>query len=97
MEHTKTPYEIVKAPTNEYGFRFEIMSGNHNVAILSTRPESEANAEFIVKACNNYDKLVDLLRKSKASVWRDKPLGDSLNSEIETLLSQIDKEAKWVN
>ena len=67
MEHTTTPWEYFKGNANGKGLvRIESgidarPSGIH-IASLVRNEESEANAAFIVKACNTHEKLVKIAR-----------------------------------
>jgi hypothetical protein len=64
-EHTKTPYTIATLTETNTD---TIVLGNNNATVCETfyywrdKKECESNAEFIVKACNNYDKLVEVLK-----------------------------------
>ncbi len=66
VAHTPTPWHITTNPHNEGDGTFYIVDGTINavsVAQLETDDSvrDEANAAFIVRACNAHDGLVDCL------------------------------------
>lgn len=68
MEHTPTPWEV-----DNHGIIFH---GKTQIGTVATQPmykeapegTTEANARFIVKACNNYEKLVEALEAIKRHI-----------------------------
>lgn len=54
----------------------------------ATKDEAEANAEMIVKAVNNHDKLVDMLKLVLKEKYRESN-GSIQNTEIETMAEQL--------
>ena len=67
MEHTKTPWHDTGLP-DSCGYK-AINGDTHNVCVIHHDPntikEQKANAEFIVKACNSHDALVEALQGLK--------------------------------
>lgn len=59
-KHTPTPYRLVKP--EGYGKSTLIMSGTDIVAEMIKFERKIPTGEFIVKACNNHDRLVDVLK-----------------------------------
>lgn len=57
--HTKTPWEV-----SRYGLtQLEIMNENGTqIAVLQNHTDGRNNAAFIVKAVNNHEALVELLK-----------------------------------
>ena len=56
-EHTPTPWHI-----GPY-YKQDIESPTGHIATCRSVPAGEANAEFIVRACNAHDALVEALRE----------------------------------
>ena len=66
MEHTETPWKVA-ADFWKSNTRIVEVFGSHVLAVTIdchpvTAAEAEANAKFIVKACNNHDRLVETLK-----------------------------------
>ena len=64
QKHSELPFELSFS-----GERTHLLghNGTPDIAIFrQTRPESEitANAQYIVKACNSYPKLIEALKKA---------------------------------
>ncbi len=69
-EHTPTPWAVCLNPPNPQWFA-EItiydIAGDRRVAdVASLMAPSKANAEFIVRACNAHDQLVEAMALIKA-------------------------------
>ncbi len=79
MEHAPTPWEVWN--------RFNIRAGDHRSLVPGgSSQEMEANAAFIVKACNNFDKLIVLLNNIL-----EEPFHEGLEAEIKALLGEVEK------
>ena len=60
-KHTPTPWKM--SETAPASGNYEVHTEEDTIAYISgmTAPNSKENAEFIVKACNSYDKMRELL------------------------------------
>ena len=56
MNHTPTPWHLHKVSERDYNI------GDSNDSCIATAYWNEANAEFIVKACNSHDALLEALK-----------------------------------
>jgi len=67
MSHTPTPW---KAEENRV---FQIKHPTFRIAICTSNSadylEEKANAEFIVRACNNHDELLEALKESQIALY----------------------------
>jgi hypothetical protein len=73
FQHTETPWQSHKYPSIHGGYGFQIRNAAYpGIVVLSIQPginsdriESicEANAKFIVTACNSYDEMVMALEQ----------------------------------
>ncbi len=63
MTHTLGPWKAIHEPIdgNKWGLH-TIWSDTILVARTCFAPSSEANAEFIVRACNSHDELLEALK-----------------------------------
>lgn len=98
--HTATPYRVEQRPNATSDFRFVIMAedGMPTIALViqpgaGLRPgetpeqRAKANAEFIVKACNSYQRRADLLAEliewaGQMGGW-EAPCWDKVQAELE--------------
>ena len=75
MKPTKTPYRVVPMD-NKYGYQICAGEGRGNLRIIATctaphggagvktmTPQAKVNAEFLVRACNSFELLVDLAQR----------------------------------
>ena len=61
-QHTETPWEVYKSANGLYiqtPNRNRIIATIYPTRVVSQHQDMEANARFIVKACNNHDALVE--------------------------------------
>jgi hypothetical protein len=72
-EHTATPWK------QHPGFFTSMYSGDKQVAItggptvdVKNIHEREANARFIVKACNHFDEMLETLKEAKTELFAAK-------------------------
>lgn len=66
MSHTPTPYHVVTGRANS-----TVCAGAFAVAVGC----KQADAEFIVRACNTHDELMSALQDALAYIMRAKPPG----------------------
>ncbi len=59
-EHTKTPWEAVIQEDPQWMVR--VKGTDFHIICLTSQGNDQANAEFIAKACNNYDGYVETLK-----------------------------------
>ena len=92
-KHTETPYELSRNKELINIIKKWETQGVTRLATMSDRfspEETEANARFIVKACNNHDKLVETLNGILELCNGYTPLDkDFLRGAILARLSQI--------
>ena len=69
-EHTPTPW---LATTHNSGMICIGRAHNSVAAIGTTNPTNSANAEFIIRACNSHEKLVEACKAAHAFLCSDKP------------------------
>ena len=81
MEHTALPWEIGKSYTDDIAIR-ELSPDNECVAdvLCLSDGEQEANAEFIVRACNSYEALVEACKL--AAKYVSKMVADDVQTVI---------------
>lgn len=60
MTHSKLPWKVTYSKAKK---RIFIESNNQFDIIVQMLNGEVANAEFIIKACNNHDKLIEMVRK----------------------------------
>lgn len=59
-KHTTTPWKVILCHTG-----YEVIDrDNRSVFNRSNPHEQEANAQFIVRACNNFDALLEVCKKA---------------------------------
>jgi hypothetical protein len=99
MKHTKLPWKLFYEGSGDY---LIINNNGEEIASLS-RPDAhflhtgkgavinEANAEFIVTACNNHYELLEILRKSKTLAEAIISKLAMENSSVNLLLAEIDQ------
>lgn len=65
--HTPTPWTISRAKGPHYQFiRIrQVGTIDYHASVRINLPESEANASFIVRACNNYEELLEACKLAK--------------------------------
>lgn len=100
-KHSALPWKIIRK--NKSG---GVVIGNddHRVAITKTykilrlKKSNCANAAFIVRACNNFEALLN------ACKWAEKMLGDvgyigreGAITELKQVIEQAEQEGKWGN
>lgn len=97
MKHTPTTWT--------WGFNESKADSPPNVEILDTEGvaiialchddygREEANAAFIVLACNNHDKLVEALKKA-IEVMKDNEIDTMLSGEFDVLFEDVIAEAE---
>lgn len=95
--HTKTPLTIQETP-NDLDFYCDINDGNGEpILSVYNHPESDKRAEFIVKAVNNHDRLVECLKQfvdNGVAVGRDNFHSELLlHNTAQQLLTEINKES----
>lgn len=59
-EHTKIPWEAVLLEDPQWMVR--VKGTKLHIICLTSQDNDQANAEFIVNACNNYDEHVEILK-----------------------------------
>jgi len=71
-KHTPTPYKLVQV---QGGFGLISNDNNEYVTTIYQRDNNQvkANAEFIVRACNNHNKLVEALERALYIIGDYKP------------------------
>lgn len=68
-QHTKTPWEVDIVKDDEgIPDEYNIYAGNIEIAYVSTN--QQANASFIVTACNCHDELVSLLTDVESMLFQ---------------------------
>jgi len=67
MKHTTLPWKIFPALDG----RYHIMADYQTIITIWDFPEAKANAEFIVRACNCHEELVDLCQYIDYAVGGD--------------------------
>lgn len=98
MEHTPTPWEV-----DNHGIIFH---GKTQIGTVATQPmykeapegTTEANARFIVKACNNFEAMRDTLKACYRDVINHQHTGNTKEfpnrydavKNLELVLSQIE-------
>ena len=87
-KHTPTPWSVDDT-------RLGIMAGYQSIAqtfrdrsktIADREAEAQANAAFIVRACNAHEQLVEALKQTADTLWNlaDKfPLGSAVRNTLE--------------
>lgn len=81
QKHTPLPWELKRTPEN----RYKIIKGDLQVAstgIPFWYPESEANAEFIVKCVNNHYKLLEACKEALSNSLGEMEKGQILRQAI---------------
>lgn len=90
-EHTELPWKITDANRNG-----DVYIGNkhtHHMIIVESSPlkgETQADAEFIVRACNSYEDLLAICRAS-AKAFRKLSNG-AMAAQIEAAIAKATKE-----
>ncbi len=86
-QHTPGPWRVERSPLPSLPSHVGISGGDHIwlaavVARLNGQkyPEGEANAAFIVRACNNHEALVAALRSCSEALDEAKRFADSKGS-----------------
>ncbi len=78
MKHTPTPWtaETHTVQDGKGGYKYVRVypsdNYSHEVALVTTKIDSQedkANAEFIVRACNSHDKLIEALKEASDLLW----------------------------
>lgn len=86
MKHTKLPWTI---EYDHKGRAAAIGSDNILIAALSGR-DPKGNAEFIVRACNSHEDLLEACREvQRALTSPSRKLLDSTRQEMEPLLQAV--------
>lgn len=67
MKHTELPLKVTKQFGSVY---IESAKSRFLAQLLPQAGEAEIYAEYIVKACNNYEKLVEALKKVHSVIGR---------------------------
>jgi len=62
-QHTPTQWKAVEWHLVYPNKEVRIVRDDDFIAILNDTTDREANAEFIVRACNNFDALLEALRQ----------------------------------
>jgi len=100
-KHTETPYEVYTSPFAPAIIKRATGKPNKVIAICRLNKgsedmaEAEANAQFVVTACNNHEKLVVVLKEIKHLIDTHE-LSDVILSQVISgicylALSQIEK------
>ena len=84
LDHTPLPWEMRRTASASLAFRITpedptVYGHDHLAYVVETdasfiktyHPEIEANAKFIVKACNSYYELVKALTEIERDSWAD--------------------------
>ena len=77
-------------PSNEV----RLINGAEHVATLKTGINTEANARFIVKACNNHERLIETLQDVKDWMQSNDFYASDLYTDILEALANIEKEVQ---
>ena len=102
MKHTTLKWEVTKTSPSHYGqdgmisVRAVNSPMNSNIAVIGTDDQAQANAEFIVRACNAHYKLLKACKKALAEIQDPKrgPTGPGYTDEVlKQAISQAEKEA----
>lgn len=93
MKHTPTPWNTGRNFSGELGIwdkldRAILHSGKDDIACA----EREANAAFIVQACNAHEELLGAL-KTAIEVMEDNEIDTMLASEFDVLFRDVIEEA----
>lgn len=99
MNHTPTPYTVrdrSSNPNNGTGWRDILAKSSYDGNDMYIGEALEADAQFIVRACNAHEELVALLKR--LVVWESEPdkyTGDLADIAVEArkLLTTIEKGA----
>ncbi len=93
MNHTPTPGDWTASPYEDNRGQSQITSDGSTriIAVLDTfDEEGKANAEFIVRACNSHDALLEACRE--AALWLRDEYPSAL--PVEMLEAAVAKAAK---
>ena len=102
MQHTPTPYKVVKETTGKGDVSHFIQEVNADppdtIARIVYINEAEANAQFIVKCCNNFNQLLYACKEARDGLGDED--GDMTMDEMQLfdiLTDAIDKAIAEAN
>lgn len=88
-QHTATPWKVAEVYFNNSPNQWHITTGKWGDKSIC-EVDTQANAAFIVKACNNHDALVEQLRLAFMALKSGKCIEQTING-IQTALAQVEK------